>query len=145
MNIHTRKARLPQCDAADGLAHFLQHRASALLVRGDLSQAGHSRICSVVREHRFAPPRRWRFDLAWPNLKIAVEVEGGRSGRSRHKSDDGYDADMEKYNQAQMLGWVVLRVSGGQLRKKPVQIADGLITFVDQTARAYATHLYLNR
>ena len=26
---------------------------------------------------RFAPPRRWRFDFAWPERFLAVEVEGG--------------------------------------------------------------------
>lgn len=30
-----------------------------------------------VREHRFHPTRRWRFDFAWPDEKVALEVEGG--------------------------------------------------------------------
>ena len=29
------------------------------------------------REYRFAPPRRWRFDFAWPAAMLALEVEGG--------------------------------------------------------------------
>jgi hypothetical protein len=30
-----------------------------------------------IREYRFAPSRRWRFDFAWPAAMLAVEVEGG--------------------------------------------------------------------
>jgi hypothetical protein len=30
-----------------------------------------------IREHRFAPPRRWRFDYAWPAHRLALEIEGG--------------------------------------------------------------------
>jgi len=29
------------------------------------------------REYRFHPRRKWRFDAAWPDAKLAVEVEGG--------------------------------------------------------------------
>lgn len=31
----------------------------------------------MVAEHRFHPFREWRFDYAIPELKIALEVEGG--------------------------------------------------------------------
>ena len=30
-----------------------------------------------IREYKFHDTRRWRFDMAWPRLKIAAEVEGG--------------------------------------------------------------------
>lgn len=29
------------------------------------------------REYRFAPKRLWRFDFAWPELALALEIEGG--------------------------------------------------------------------
>ncbi len=32
-------------------------------------------------EWYFAKPRRWRVDRAWPEHKVAVEVEGGTWGR----------------------------------------------------------------
>lgn len=69
-----------------------------------------------IPEHRFdvAPAgckaRRWRFDWAWPEHKIAVEVEGGVWTGGRHTSGAGFVADMEKYNTAAVLGWRVLRV-----------------------------------
>lgn len=61
-------------------------------------------------EFMFAKPRKWRFDLALPAHKIALEYEGiyGR-GKSRHTTVTGYSGDIEKYNRAAILGWKVLR------------------------------------
>ena len=60
-------------------------------------------------EHHFAPPRRWRFDFAWPDYNLAVEVEGGTWSRGRHTRGAGFEKDCEKYNEAALLGWTVLR------------------------------------
>lgn len=69
------------------------------------------------RELHFAQPaREWRFDLAWPDRKLAVEVEGVSSGRSRHQSIDGYQEDCAKYAAAALLGWTVLRFSQTQVQ-----------------------------
>lgn len=63
-----------------------------------------------VEEYRFAPPRRWRFDFAWPALLLAVEIEGGVWRGGRHTRGAGYyQADAEKYNAAAVAGWTVLR------------------------------------
>jgi very-short-patch-repair endonuclease len=66
-------------------------------------------------EYRFDAERRWRFDFAWPNLKLAVETEGGVWIRGRHVRPVGYLADLEKYNRAVVLGWRVLRYAPHQL------------------------------
>ena len=67
------------------------------------------------REHRFAPPRRWRFDFAWPARRIAAEVEGGTWSRGRHVRGRGFEADCEKYNAAALAGWRVLRFTGAMV------------------------------
>ena len=64
------------------------------------------------REHRFHPKRRWRFDFAWPDVMLAVEVEGGTWSKGRHTRGRGFAADCEKYNEAALLGWRVLRFTG---------------------------------
>lgn len=65
---------------------------------------------SPVAEHLFVADRRWRFDYAWPDAKIALEVEGGVWSGGRHTSAKGFVGDMAKYNRAAVLGWRVLRV-----------------------------------
>lgn len=60
-------------------------------------------------EHKFHPKRKWRFDWACKELKVAVEYEGIFGGKSRHTSNLGYVNDCSKYNAAQLLGWKVLR------------------------------------
>jgi hypothetical protein len=93
-------------------------------------------------EWRFCD-RMWRFDYAWPVFKIAVEIEGGAHGRlividrgherrngadvairagtrirvgGRHQTGPGFEADIEKYNAAAILGWMVLRATTTQVR-----------------------------
>lgn len=60
-------------------------------------------------EHRFHPTRKFRFDIALVEHKIAVEYEGIVSKKSRHTNIEGFTNDCRKYNLAQALGWHVLR------------------------------------
>lgn len=53
--------------------------------------------------------RDWRFDFAWPDIKFAVEVEGGGWSSGRHTRGKGFREDMEKYNAAMAFGWVIYR------------------------------------
>lgn len=62
-----------------------------------------------VAEHKFHEERKWRFDVAIPSLKIAIEYEGIMSRKSRHTTVTGYTKDCEKYNAATIAGWRVLR------------------------------------
>ena len=62
-------------------------------------------------EHRFHPTRRWRFDRAWVPYKVACEVEGGIWSRGRHVRGQGFQKDCSKYNEAALLGWLVIRVT----------------------------------
>src|SRR5690606_11247027 len=65
--------------------------------------------CKLIKEHRFHDTRKWRFDFAFPERMIAIEYEGLMSEKSGHTTLTGYTADSEKYNEAQRLGWKVLR------------------------------------
>ena len=82
----------------------------------------------VVKEFRFHPTRRWRFDYAIPSHKIALEVEGGVFTGGRHIRSKGFIGDMEKYNEAARLGWTVVRVIPAELyTRKTVQLLRELI------------------
>ena len=68
------------------------------------------------REHRFHPSRQWRFDFAWPGLRLAVEIEGGVWTGGRHTRGSGFVEDCEKYNAAVLLGWRVLRFAESHVK-----------------------------
>lgn len=72
-------------------------------------------IPEPVTEYAFMPPhapRRWRFDFAWPEQKVAVEIEGLLFKGGRHQRIKGFLADAEKYEAALLQGWTVYRVPG---------------------------------
>jgi len=70
------------------------------------------------REFLFHPTRKWRFDYAIPELKIAVEKEGGVWTGGRHTTPQGFLGDIEKYNQAALLGWRLFRFASHDLFTK---------------------------
>jgi very-short-patch-repair endonuclease len=93
------------------------------------------KLTGYVREHRFAlelpvdrdtgKPRQWRFDFAWVQAQVAVEVEGFNvqrltSGRfvciGAHTDPAGFLDDMDKYNMAAEHGWTVLRFGEKQIQ-----------------------------
>lgn len=74
-------------------------------------QIAWSSLPTPVAEHQFAPPRRWRFDFAYPDEKIAIEYDGGIYSNGRHTRGSGFQKDLYKLNTAQLMGWIVLRFS----------------------------------
>jgi very-short-patch-repair endonuclease len=68
-----------------------------------------------VREHRFHSKRRWKFDFAWPELKLAAEVEGGTWTGGRHTRGAGFEGDCEKYSVAAIQGWMVVRFTSSMV------------------------------
>ncbi|WP_223306495.1 endonuclease domain-containing protein [Achromobacter insolitus] len=74
------------------------------------------KVLEAQREYRFAPPRMWRFDFAWPEQRFAVEIEGGVWTNGRHTRGSGFVADTEKYNAAALAGWKVLRFTEKSVR-----------------------------
>ena len=76
-------------------------------------------IPTPEKEYRFHSERKWRFDFAWAERKIAVEVEGGIWIGGGHNRPVFFEKDMEKYNLATVEGWRVLRYSPQTLRKTP--------------------------
>jgi very-short-patch-repair endonuclease len=68
------------------------------------------------REYQFHPTRKWRFDFAWPDALLAVECEGGTWTGGRHTTGSGFEADCEKYNEAALRGWTVLRYTMAMIK-----------------------------
>lgn len=71
----------------------------------------------LEREYQFHPARKWRADFAHMGSRTLIEIEGGifmRTG-GRHTRGGGYAKDAEKYLEAVLLGWTVLRLTERQL------------------------------
>ena len=69
-----------------------------------------------LREYMFDPERKFRFDFAFPDYMLAVEVEGGTAGgKGRHSRGVGFENDCIKYNLAVKHGWRVFRYSTKQV------------------------------
>lgn len=82
-----------------------------------------ARLPEPLREHRFHATRRWRFDVAWPQRTaspwvsaLAVEVEGGVYVKGAHTRGAHFESDCEKYAEALIHGWRVLRVTPRHIR-----------------------------
>lgn len=73
-----------------------------------------------IPEWRFHPTRRWRFDWAFIESMLAVEIDGGvwLKGGGRHNRGSGYLKDCEKFNTAACMGWRILKFT-------PQQVASG--------------------
>lgn len=102
----TGKPRLPRASVDRSLEDAFADQISHLAIPG---------LIMYVREFRFCSDRRWRFDLAWPALKIAVEIEGGTWANGRHNRGAGFEEDCVKYNTAESMGWYVLRLTAAQV------------------------------
>ena len=63
-----------------------------------------------IREFPFALQcgRKFRFDFAWLDAKIAVEIQGATYRKGAHSTGTGLARDFEKNNLAVSLGWRVL-------------------------------------
>ena len=77
-----------------------------LLFDAHLRDAG---LRDFVTEYRFDESRKWRFDFAWPGIKVAAECEGGIWSNGRHSRAHGFISDCDKYNAALLAGWKVYR------------------------------------
>lgn len=85
---------------------------------GEVLLATHLKACKIdfEQEYKFHTKRKWRADFLITGKKILVEVEGGIWSGGRHTRGKGYLADMEKYNEAAIMGFTVLRFSTEQVK-----------------------------
>ncbi len=63
---------------------------------------------TVVPEYKFHPERKWRFDFAVPDAKVALEVQGGLFTGGRHSRGPALMKEHEKLNEAARRGWRIL-------------------------------------
>lgn len=107
-----------------------------ILMWQHLQETAVMNLWSIDREFQFAPPRRWRFDFVvyddCPEINVGIEIEGGAwiKGGGGHNRGQGFIDDMEKYNHAALMGYLVLRFT-------PLQVLKGeAIAFIVKVLNA---------
>lgn len=61
-----------------------------------------------VPEFAFCEGRKWRFDFAFPNERVAVEIQGAIFSGGRHVRGAAMLREWQKLNEAAKLGWRIL-------------------------------------
>ena len=106
-------------DAADGFANYLRGRG-----------------CAVPEtEHLGIPKRKFRFDLAWPDAKAYVEINGGNWVGGRHARAAALDMEYEKNNLATLNGWRGLTFSTTQIDKDPERCLEQILMLLGRDVR----------
>ncbi len=82
-------------------------------------------------EFRFHPQRRWRADFAHLPSRTLIEIEGGIYVLGRHNRAAGFAADLEKYLEAALDGWRVVRLGPAELT---LQVVGRLAAMLDGSA-----------
>ena len=75
----------------------------------------------LERESRFHPERKWRADFAHIESRTLIEIEGGIYIQGRHNRAAGFIADAEKYLEAFLAGWAVVRLTAAQISAPTVE------------------------
>ena len=100
------------------------------LSRGEETFAWHCKVHGLTpeREYYFHLTRKWRIDFAWPDRKLAVEIES-----SVHRIKSRFAGDIPKYNQLNKQGWMLLRYTAKMVDSGEA-IADVLELLQQKTA-----------
>ena len=83
-------------------------------------------IC--LREYRFDNSRRFKFDMAIPDYRVAVEIDGGVYIKSGHSGGANLEKAMERGNLACMHGWRVLHYTPKMAMDTSKVVMDVLLT-----------------
>ena len=92
---------------------------------GEAMLALHLRAAGIhaIPEFQFHPARKFRADFALPESMLLIEVDGGnrmavigKNGKAVAVGRHTQDADLEKLNEAAILGWRVMRFSPAMVK-----------------------------
>lgn len=85
-------------------------------------------FCPPKSQVKFHPIRDWRFDWAWEDRKVGVELHGGEfMKKGGHTTGVGLTKDCEKIRAAQLCGWIVLPWPGREFRSDPEKAVKQVI------------------
>ncbi len=93
----------------------------AAIVAGGIGSGVRKRLANVGLQD-------WRFDFAFPEYLVAVEIDGGTFSGGRHTRGTGYEDDCRKGNAAVLYGWRVLHFTGAMIKSgEAIRILEKLL------------------
>lgn len=92
-----------------------------------LVAAVQARYPGAIRNYRCLPPRRFSLDVALPDVRVGIELDG----YGAHHHIDDYRRDREKRNLLAAAGWLVLAFPSLDVRCN----MSGVLDLVEQTVR----------
>ena len=106
--------RAAMCELVGLVADGAQSRLEVLAVRQVLDVPG---LPTCVQQHRIVlPGGPVLLDAAWPEVKLAVELDGA----AFHGSDAARERDLARDAALAALGWLVIRFSYRQVTREPL-------------------------
>jgi len=70
-----------------------------------------------VTDYRFHSVREWKLDIAWPELRFAIEVDGTiKNGQGAHQAVEGMTNDYQKEIEAMIWGWQIMRCTAPMVK-----------------------------
>lgn len=99
-----------------------------------------ARFARVLREHALPRPEfqyrigRHRVDFAYPDLRIAIEVDGFEV----HGTPAALQADLERQNRLVAAGWTVLRFTWRDVVRRPAWVAQQVAALLRERVVAVA-------
>ncbi len=86
----------------------------------------------TFRQHRVrVAGRRYRFDFAWPDQMVFVEVDG----LAEHTERSAFDNDRRRQNLLVAMGWLPLRYTWTDLTKRPHEVVTEIIAVLSSRTR----------
>lgn len=69
-------------------------------------------------EYHFArPDRAWRSDVAWPRVRVALEIQGGNWNGGRHCRPSAMQAEYDKQNGYSSRSWLCFYADWAQMKQ----------------------------
>jgi hypothetical protein len=125
MNLTPSEAKRLGIDAVVSAGHSVKVKKDKLIggsvCDGVIEAVYHMTGIRGVTEHCFHPIRKWRFDVAFPTLMIAAELNGYTSHSKRGRMEE----DNVKLAAAVRMGWRVFYATKKQMeRQVPLWIVE---------------------
>ncbi|NOY55604.1 MAG: DUF559 domain-containing protein [Actinobacteria bacterium] len=79
-----------------------------------------------------------RVDAAWPDARVAVEIDGHRFHATRSQRA----SDARRQNELELLGWKVLRFTTDQVHTEPVLVSQTVLAALRSRSRDGSTGLF---